>query len=677
MSDDTLVPRAPAYPGVTLSAFAEPMIRGRRVALLGDATTSLAEKLTERGARLVHVFDPDAGRVAIAVAARPGSGRAQPPIVGLWADELGVRDGAFDVVIVPDLSLFDDAEEVIKRTRRLVSTSGVVLLASPNPDATKFLLPPAAGLHKALGYYELFDAISLQFSEVKMLGQAPFVGYALVDFSEAEPEISVDTSLLDEPEVPEWYIAVGADRPVDIESFALIEIALSEVGRLALSEPITLPPLRAAGPSEEEVALSAAQTRISVLLTENEKLREQVTLAAQAERAFENTSMRAAELERDGATLKQRALDAEALREEEQKRGDALAADVARLTAELSAMRQAAQAAAALVREVRDTDTTLVLDRTLTDAKKRIADLEAQITALDPPTLRSKEMQLQRTLALENQKAALEERERTLLAANKKHELEKAGLVSRHAAAEGRANDLREQLAQVQAQLAQVQAQQAQARTQQAQAQTQLTQAQTQLTQAQQAQAQLPVHRGPSREEVAAMAALRAQAVALEEEVKQLEERLRERGREISSLTRDLRQTERVGRELLFDLERISGHAGDGGATNGGGVSSDGKEARESAERLARTEADLLAAGWQIARLERALSDAKPAEGKQRDPARDLSLALAAAQREIASLRLKGFDHAMPDTGIARAEILEQSVLVSQVEADRGLGRQS
>jgi SAM-dependent methyltransferase len=581
MSDDTLIPRAPAHPAVTLSAFAETIIRGRRVAVLGDATTSLPSRLSERGARLVHVFDPDAGRVAVAAAtSRDGA----QPVATLWAEDLGVRDGAFDVVVVPDLSLFEDGEEVIRRVRRLVSQTGVALLASPNPDATKFLLPPAQGLDRALGYYELFDAVSLQFPEVKMLGQAPFVGYALVDFSEPDPEISVDTSLLDEPEVPEWYVAVASDRPVETESFALIEIALAEVGRLALAEPITLPPIRPTGPSEEEVALTAAQTRISVLLTENETLREKVGELSRTERAFENASLRAAELERDSASLKTRAAEVEALRDEEQKRGDALAADVARLTADLHALQNAAV-------QVRDNEPTLILDRTLTDARRRISELEAQIAAMDPPTLRSKEMQAQRILTLENQKAALEERERTLTAANKKHELEKAGLVGKHAAAEARARELAEQLALLQ---------------------------------------KSPK---PSEEAVAAQETLRAHALSLEEEVRRVEASLRERGREVARLTRELRQTERVGRELLFELEltKAAGSGGSGG--NGGGSLTPGGpskddldgELRSSAERLARVEADLYAASWQITRLERELAEAKPEGGQQRDPAHDLS----------------------------------------------------
>ena len=64
----------PLYPSIVLAAYLEPLVEGRRVALLGDATLGLAEDLLDRGARLVHAYDPERTRVA---EARP-SGRGAP-----------------------------------------------------------------------------------------------------------------------------------------------------------------------------------------------------------------------------------------------------------------------------------------------------------------------------------------------------------------------------------------------------------------------------------------------------------------------------------------------------------------------------------------------------------------------------------------------------------------------
>ena len=51
--------RTGLHPSLVLSAYIEPLLRGRRVAVFGDATISLLDDLGKRGARLVHVYDPD------------------------------------------------------------------------------------------------------------------------------------------------------------------------------------------------------------------------------------------------------------------------------------------------------------------------------------------------------------------------------------------------------------------------------------------------------------------------------------------------------------------------------------------------------------------------------------------------------------------------------------------
>src|SRR5271170_4231032 len=107
-----MIPEAPVraglHPSIVLSAYLEPLVRGRRVAVLGNATIGLPDELGERGARLVHVYDPDPARVAEAIARAAGRSASRPHGIAhaLLAGDLGVRDGAFDVAIVPDLSLF-------------------------------------------------------------------------------------------------------------------------------------------------------------------------------------------------------------------------------------------------------------------------------------------------------------------------------------------------------------------------------------------------------------------------------------------------------------------------------------------------------------------------------------------------------------------------------------------
>ena len=371
---DLPLPQEAAHASVAIGAFAEPLVRGRRVAVFGDATSPVATVLFERGARLVHVYDPDAGRVAEASArlASSGGDRATRPVVLHFDSETGVRDGAFDVVIVTDLSEWADATDVVRRAKRVLGPSGVAMIASPNPEAERFLLPPSESASRAIGYYDLYDAVSLAFADVRMLGQAPFVGYSIVDFSDEDPEVAVDTSVLGEPEAPEWYVAIGADRLGATQGYALIELPLASVAGMPGFEPVTLRGgerrARSEGPSERDLALTEARTRIAVLESETERLREQLGEARRAERTFEQASMRAAELEREVDTLRTRA---EAAARDGNARSEARVADAAQRAEAATAARAEADARAAKA------------DARAKDAERRVADVTAKNTDLE------------------------------------------------------------------------------------------------------------------------------------------------------------------------------------------------------------------------------------------------------------------------------------------------------
>jgi hypothetical protein len=132
-------------------------------------------------------------------------------------------------------------------------------------------------------------------------------------------------------------------------------------------------------------------------------------------------------------------------------------------------------------------------------------------------------------------------------------------------------------------------------------------------------------------------------------EVERLEDALRERGHAVTRLTTDVREAERIGRELLRENEALRaigtdrGRSGNGG--NGGGETS--KKARPAeppapgidAERAARAEADLSAASWRIAQLEREIAARSATETSPDARTRDLERALVSAQAEIAALR--------------------------------------
>jgi hypothetical protein len=221
--------------GVVLAAFAETLVEGRRVVVLGSALSHLPRLLLERGARLVHVCDPAPLRVAEALRRPPTPGLT---ISSLTDDEVAAREGAVDCVFVEHLGAFD-ARSVVEKVRKLLAVRGVALFVTPNREARRPLLPPSEPAAAALDYYALYDLVKAEFEYVRMLGQAPFVGYAVVDFSpEGEPEPVVDSDFVPRgSEEPELFVAVAARHRPNLPGHALVQLPLSSV-------------LGAAGPAE-------------------------------------------------------------------------------------------------------------------------------------------------------------------------------------------------------------------------------------------------------------------------------------------------------------------------------------------------------------------------------------------------------------------------------------------
>src|SRR5438034_11656965 len=110
-------------PTEILVAYLEPLITGSRVVLIGDAESGAAELFLELGARAVHVFDVDAAR------AKRASATKGVTIAPLPAHEFDVRDGAFDVALVPDLSALADPPASLARLRRVLGAEGTLLVA--------------------------------------------------------------------------------------------------------------------------------------------------------------------------------------------------------------------------------------------------------------------------------------------------------------------------------------------------------------------------------------------------------------------------------------------------------------------------------------------------------------------------------------------------------------------
>jgi hypothetical protein len=214
-------------PAIVLAAYAEPVASGRRVLFVGPATSALPERLVERGARLVHVCDPEPVRLAEATAKnRTGSISFSALADGHFA----LRDGAFDVCIIEDAGIADPIP-LLRRVRRSLTPRGLVFMASLNPEVKVPLMPHRPSGVIALDYYALYDAVKAEFEHVRMLGQAPFVGYVVADFApDGTPEPSLDTAFLPGgAEEPELFIAVGSQQPVELDAFSVVQLPYRSV----------------------------------------------------------------------------------------------------------------------------------------------------------------------------------------------------------------------------------------------------------------------------------------------------------------------------------------------------------------------------------------------------------------------------------------------------------------
>jgi hypothetical protein len=203
-----------------LAAYVEPLASGRRVAVVGDASLSLGARIAELGARSVQLWDPDAERARREAERAPRGVLVRPlpqsrPFPG---DGNGPR-GAFDLVVIPNLEIFDDAVDLLAWVRGLVGEDGAVLVCAPNRDGDDD--------SAAFDYYELFDLVASQFVDVTMIAQLPFQGVALAELVEGDsesPAVTVDTQLAGSSRTPEAFLALGSQHGLRLDPYAIVEL---------------------------------------------------------------------------------------------------------------------------------------------------------------------------------------------------------------------------------------------------------------------------------------------------------------------------------------------------------------------------------------------------------------------------------------------------------------------
>jgi peptidoglycan hydrolase CwlO-like protein len=513
-------------PSIVLAAYAEPVATGRRVLVIGPALSALTESLLERGARLVHVCDPDPVRLAQA-AAKNRSGNVS--FSALADGHFALRDGAFDVCIVEDASIAETTA-LMGRIRRALTPRGVALFASANTEVRVPLVPhPSATGAPPLDYYALYDAVRAEFEHVRMLGQAPFVGYVVADFApEGTPEPSLDTAFVPGgAEEPELFIAVASQQPVELEAFAVVQLPFRSVmSGVSAPAPAQQKPSAAVQPSPDKLREIEAEREEARLLGSSlrERLRELESEQTRLTKAVAERDAKLRDLE--GRQLKQRELEGRAA---QQREADSLAAQ-----GRDSKLRESE----AKLRES---------EAKLRESEPKLRESEAKLHESEPK-LRESETKLREfDTKLRDLEAKLRESETKLRELEPKLVARGSELVA-----------LRQELEQKNQQL-----------STQAASLDELT---TRLSE------------GPSPEEAANAA----------NELEALERALQERGEAIRKLERELREAERVGKELVRQLPAASQDA-----APTAGVSKAG-DAESLAQKLAKSQADLIATRWAL-----------------------------------------------------------------------------
>ncbi len=318
-------------PSIALAAYAEPLASNRRVLVFGNALGSLPLQLLERGARSVHVCDPDALRVSEAAARNRST---QISFSSLADSDLSLREGAFELALIDNLGAYNPLP-LIRTAKRALGSRGVAVVACPNPEAAFPLLRQAPSAQSAaatsLDYYALYDAVASEFEHVRMLGQTPFVGYAIADFSASgEPEPALDTSFVPGgAEEPDFFIALASNHEVRLDEFAVIQLPTRRV-LVSVNPPpaAAAVPLATALPRENVAQAKAHDAELARL---NQWIKE---LESRASTADERADHSETELEAERAKF--------------EAEGAKLAAERAKFEAEHVKLEAERQASAAL-----------------------------------------------------------------------------------------------------------------------------------------------------------------------------------------------------------------------------------------------------------------------------------------------------------------------------------------
>lgn len=582
-------------PSIVLSAYAEPLIAGRRVLVFGNALSELPFRLLERGARLIQVYDVDTTRVAEAATRNSSRNVSFAPLA---EGGMAVRDGVFDAAIVEDVSAYGEPGALMRRLHRALTPRGAALIAMQNPDVRERLLDHGLTPTAKLDYYGLYDLVAQEFEQVRMLGQVPFLGYAVVDFSpEGEPEPAIDTGFLsDGAEEPDYFVALAGNHP-GLEEFSVVQLPWRQVWDSVKKRLPSAPRSSATGTpssrlSELTEKLTAHEPRRdkppSADAEQLEKLRGELAqkeawireLEARADTADERADATQSELDE----LRERA---EAQAAEHEQKLSALRQELTQRETELQTARRGLQSAREEAessrRELTDVQTELTdtqseltrSERELAETRAELAEAQAQLTTLQQKA--SSDATLRAELGSLQQRLAAEQR---------RHEADSAELSS-----------TRQELGQAQREQSALLAQ--------------LESLEGQLEGERQQRTELGERLRVAEQRLGELLAIAE--ISPTDDVGTLEGQLKERSREIRRLQRELAEAERIGRELVRELAEARVLEPNRPEIEPGEPGELERKLNALAQLNAEREAELAATRWALAALEGQLLEANGA----------------------------------------------------------------
>lgn len=264
---------------LALAVYVEELALHKRVLFIGDPTSPAPERLG-RAARSVELVSTRSRVRGTRRGGRIASRR--------WP---GKDDaGRWDLVVIPDLPAAGLADEDrLAEVTDWLAPGGVLVAGTPDPEGP-------AGHPGAITYEALFDLLDGAFEHVRMLGQAPFAGYSVVDFAPSgDTGVTFDGSILEgRGERAQRYYALCGDRDVVLDAYAVVQVPSSaqakvrERGELAERLREQQDALDAANVHAEEIERELSQAR-------SELTEAQAALGRERERANQRIAVAIAE----------------------------------------------------------------------------------------------------------------------------------------------------------------------------------------------------------------------------------------------------------------------------------------------------------------------------------------------------------------------------------------------